>query len=193
MTVKPARFPTQRLAVAEPKLTDKQEALLKTEAQVLQQAKITESDRALWQGPFQPPVAAPISTVFGTIRYFNGRYDGYHRGVDFRVGGGANVGAAQAGRVLLARYLSPFNPNGNVVYVDHGQGIVSAYLHLSRILVKEGQPVKAGQAVGLVGSSGRSTGPHLHWSVFIHGISVDGLQWVALSRSLAPPSAVSGL
>src|SRR6185436_13659701 len=100
---------------------------------------------------------------------------GFHRGVDLRAGLGAPVHAAQAGKVALARYFSSFNDNGNVVFLDHGQGVVSAYLHLSKLLVKEGQAVSAGQAVGLVGSTGRSTGPHLHWSIFINGVAVDGL------------------
>lgn len=182
--IKPVRFPVQRLSVRETKLTPQQEALLKQELAQIQQAKATVSEDRLWQGPFRPPVRAFVSTLFGVRRFFNGRPAGFHGGIDFLVGSGTPVQAAQAGKVILAKYFSSFNANGNTVFIDHGQGIVSAYLHLSRILVQQGQAVKAGQGVGLVGQSGRSTGPHLHWSLYINGIGIDGLAWISMSHRL---------
>lgn len=182
--IKPVHFPVQHLSIRETKLTPQQEAILKQEMAQIQQAKATVSEDRLWQGPFRPPVRASVSTIFGVRRFFNGRPEGFHGGIDFLVGSGTPVQAAQSGKVILAKYFSPFNANGNTVFIDHGQGIVSAYLHLSRILVQQDQAVKAGQAVGQVGQSGRSTGPHLHWSLYINGIGIDGLAWITVSHRL---------
>ena len=86
--------------------------------------------------------------------------------------------ASNAGNVILARYLSPYNDDGNIIIINHGQGIITCYLHLSEINIKEGEDVLKGQIIGKVGSTGASTGPHLHWSVYVLGSSTDGLKWV---------------
>lgn len=133
-----------------------------------------------WNGPFLQPNQGPITGVYGIRRYYNGVFaqDYYHRGVDYAGAHGSPVIAPAAGRVVLVGWEKDgFRVNGNIVGLDHGQGVTSAYLHLSRITVKEGDFVKAGQVIGAVGSTGASTGPHLHWGLYVHGLSVDPAPW----------------
>ncbi|HEY9837552.1 MAG TPA: M23 family metallopeptidase, partial [Vampirovibrionales bacterium] len=104
--------------------------------------------------------------------------DYYHRGVDYAGPQGSPVVAPAAGRIaLVGRESEGFEIHGNVVGIDHGQGLTSLYLHLSRIDVKEGDMVQAGQVIGAVGSTGASTGPHLHWGLYVHGQSIDPVPW----------------
>jgi murein DD-endopeptidase MepM/ murein hydrolase activator NlpD len=123
-----------------------------------------------WQGSFAPPVNAEISDVFGVERVFNGTVQSTHQGLDFRVPSGTSVAAVNSGRVILAR---PLFFEGNCVVIDHGQGLLTLYLHLSKFLVKEGDDVKKGQPIGLSGGTGRATGPHLHLAVRWQGVYLD--------------------
>jgi murein DD-endopeptidase MepM/ murein hydrolase activator NlpD len=123
-----------------------------------------------WAGAFLPPVNAPISDVFGTARVFNGNVQGVHQGLDFGVPAGTPVAALNAGTVLLAQMLFF---EGNCVVVDHGQGLLTIYMHLSKIEVKEGEHVKRGQQIALSGGTGRATGPHLHVAVRWQGVYLD--------------------
>ena len=116
----------------------------------------------LWAGDFRPPVTASISDVFGTGRTFNGKVQSRHQGLDYAVPSGTPVAALNRGTVLLAR---PLYFEGNCVVIDHGQGLLSLYMHLSRFKVKEGEQVSRGQELGLSGGTGRATGPHLHIAV----------------------------
>jgi hypothetical protein len=120
-----------------------------------------------------------ISSPFGVRRYINGRYTGFHKGVDFAAPEGTPVYAVLSGKVVLARNLTL---PGNTIVIDHGWGLMTLYAHLSKIEVKEGQFVKQGMEIGKVGSTGRSTGPHLHFGVYIHDIAVEPLDF--LSREL---------
>ena len=120
-----------------------------------------------WSGNFLPPVNASVSDVFGTRRTFNGKVQSTHQGLDFAVPQGTPVAALNAGTVLLAR---PMFFEGNCVVLDHGQGLLTLYLHLSEIQVKEGEHVSGGQEIGLSGSTGRATGPHLHIAVRWQGV-----------------------
>jgi murein DD-endopeptidase MepM/ murein hydrolase activator NlpD len=115
-----------------------------------------------WAGPFLPPVEAPTSDVFGTRRVFNGVTKSVHQGLDYRVPTATPVSAVNAGKIILAR---PLYFEGNCVVIDHGQGLLTLYLHLSEFKVKEGDTVKRGQLIGLSGATGRATGPHLHIAV----------------------------
>ncbi len=115
-----------------------------------------------WSGGFTAPATAAISDVFGSERVFNGKTSSPHLGLDFRVPSGTPVAAMNDGTVLLAR---PLFFEGNFVVIDHGQGLLTLYLHLSEFKVKEGDQVKRGQIVGLSGGTGRATGPHLHVAV----------------------------
>ncbi len=111
-----------------------------------------------------------ISTPFGARRIINGKKRSVHWGTDFRAPKGAPVFASLSGKVVLARRLYF---TGNTVIIDHGLGIHTLYAHLSKILVREGQFVKAGQVIGKVGSTGRSTGPHLHFGFYVEGVKAD--------------------
>jgi len=127
----------------------------------------TVSAEREWKGSFTPPVNAEISDVFGVERVFNGSVQSTHQGLDFRVPSGTSVAAVNSGRVLLAR---PLFFEGNCVVIDHGQGLLTLYLHLSKFSVKEGDDVSKGQPVGLSGGTGRATGPHLHLAVRWQGV-----------------------
>jgi murein DD-endopeptidase MepM/ murein hydrolase activator NlpD len=123
-----------------------------------------------WSGQFAAPAEADISDVFGIQRVFNGKALSTHYGLDYRVHTGTPVTAMNSGTVLLARFLYY---EGNFVVIDHGQGLLTLYLHLSELKVKEGDPVKRGQIVGLSGGTGRATGPHLDVRVRWQGIYLD--------------------
>jgi murein DD-endopeptidase MepM/ murein hydrolase activator NlpD len=123
-----------------------------------------------WSGPFATPADAAISDVFGSQRIFNGKTSSPHLGLDFRVPSGTPVEAMNDGTVLLAQLLYF---EGNFVVLDHGQGLLTLYLHLSEFKVKEGDPVKRGQIIGLSGGTGRATGPHLHVAVRWQGTYLD--------------------
>jgi len=112
-------------------------------------------------------VNATISDVFGTRRTFNGKVQSMHQGLDYAVPSGTPVLALNTGTVLLAR---PLYFEGNCVVLDHGQGLLTLYLHLSEFKVKEGDRVEGGQELGLSGGTGRATGPHLHIAVRWQGI-----------------------
>ncbi len=118
-----------------------------------------------------------ISSPFGVRRFVNRKPAGFHKGVDFATPYGEKVFAVLSGRVVLARKLSL---TGNTVVIDHGWGLMTLYAHLSRIEVKEGEFVKQGGVIGRVGSSGRSTGPHLHFGVYLNDIAVDPLNFLKM-------------
>jgi murein DD-endopeptidase MepM/ murein hydrolase activator NlpD len=133
-----------------------------------------------WKGPFLRPNAGEITTIYGVRRYYNGEFDEdyYHRGVDYGGAMGSPVVAPAAGRVaLVGRESQGFEIHGNVIGLDHGQGVASILMHLNRIDVKEGDFVQPGQVIGTVGSSGASTGPHLHWGLYVQGKAVDPVPW----------------
>jgi murein DD-endopeptidase MepM/ murein hydrolase activator NlpD len=123
-----------------------------------------------WEGRFVPPVSASISDVFGTARVFNGETQSMHQGIDYAVPSGTPVVALNRGTALLAR---PLFFEGNCVVLDHGQGLLSLYMHLSKLEVKEGDQVAKGQEIALSGGTGRATGPHLHIAVRWQGIYVN--------------------
>ena len=131
-------------------------------------AKVT-ADRQ-WSGDFHAPAEARISDVFGTQRKFNGTVLSTHQGLDFAVPTGTPVSALNAGTVILAQ---PLYFEGNCVVIDHGQGLLTLYLHLSEFKVKEGDRVERGQLIGLSGGTGRATGPHLHLAVRWQGVYLD--------------------
>jgi murein DD-endopeptidase MepM/ murein hydrolase activator NlpD len=136
---------------------------------VAEQAHVTPR---LWREPFVVPRAARVTSGFGHGREFNGSITSRHMGTDFAGATGAPVVAANRG---VVRIVDAFYYGGNVVYVDHGAGLTSAYLHLSEQLVAAGDTVERGQAIGRVGATGRVTGPHLHLIVRYGSVTVDPL------------------
>lgn len=138
----------------------------------------------LWGDSVTHPRDTRITSGFGHGREFNGQVTSRHMGTDFAGDVGAPVRAAARGVVAL---VDTFHLGGNVVYVDHGAGLVTAYLHLSEQLVAEGDTVQAGQVIGRVGATGRVTGPHLHWIVRYGSVTVDPVSLLDLgSPSPAP-------
>ncbi len=176
--IKSAKFGKQNISFYKPKLSIKAEEKIAQEDNLVEIAKNSYSSERLWDKPFILPVPHRVSDVYGTKRYLNRKYNGYHSGVDFASPYGYPIKAINNAKVSLAQYFSKYNSNGNIVYLDHGLGVGSVYLHLSKINVKEGQMVKRGETIGFIGSSGRSTGPHLHWGVYLFGKNTDGLAWV---------------
>ncbi len=138
------------------------------------------SPEKYWQGTLLRPTSGDLTTGYGVRRYYNGVFaeDYFHRGLDYGADTGEPVIAPAAGRIaLIGRANQRFNVHGNTVGIDHGQGLLSIMIHLSRIEVQEGDFVQAGQVVGRVGSTGAATGPHLHWGLFVHGLSIDPVPW----------------
>ncbi len=128
-----------------------------------------------WQQPFLWPVVGRLSGMFGSQRiYKNGEAGSYHSGTDIARPTGTTVMAPADGVVILAAD-HPFTLEGNLLMIDHGMGLNSAFLHLSRIDVRVGETVKRGQPIGAVGMSGRATGPHLHWSLKWRDARIDPL------------------
>ena len=131
----------------------------------------------MWTSSFRRPRALVVTSEFGTGRLFNGHMTSRHLGVDFRGATGQPVNAANRGVVAL---VDNFFLAGNVVYIDHGAGVVTGYFHLSKTLVAVGDTVERGEQIGLVGATGRVTGPHLHWTARYGTITVNPLDLVSL-------------
>jgi len=136
--------------------------------------------------PFLRPRAARVTSQFGTGRVFNGRVSSSHLGVDYRGATGDAIYAANRGVVAL---VAEFFLAGNVVYIDHGNGIVTGYFHMSQPQVAAGDTVERGQQIGLVGATGRVTGPHLHWSARFGALTIDPADLLSLSAPFvtSPP------
>jgi murein DD-endopeptidase MepM/ murein hydrolase activator NlpD len=142
----------------------------------------TRSPERLWQGDWTLPARGRLSTPFGVRRIRNGRGVGRHRGLDIAAPTGTPVLAPAAGRVVLAKPNRQFKKYGNTVVLDHGQGLTSMYIHMSAITAKVGDVLQPGDQLGKIGSTGVSTGPHLHWSVYVQGRSIEPWFFCRLSK-----------
>jgi murein DD-endopeptidase MepM/ murein hydrolase activator NlpD len=169
-----ANYPKIRVPLAvEKKYTEpspEQQTQIADSVKVKQEYLSRISPDREWDGDFAAPVNAPTSDVYGSQRIFNGVAQREHQGLDYRVPTGTPVAAMNDGTVLLARFLYF---EGNCVVIDHGQGLLTLYFHLSELKVKEGDSVKRGQEIGLSGGTGRATGPHLHVAVRWQGTYLD--------------------
>ncbi|MEO0418482.1 MAG: M23 family metallopeptidase [Pseudomonadota bacterium] len=145
----------------------------KPEWEAIVAARAKETDAQGWRQDFIWPVKGRISGLFGRQRIYQGEPGSYHSGIDIAPGHGVPFVAPADGVVVLAR--TGFSLEGGLIIIDHGGGLNSAFLHSSKILVKEGQAVKQGERIGHVGSTGRSTGPHLHWSLKWNDARLDPL------------------
>ena len=134
----------------------------------------------LWTLPFLRPRQARVTSRFGSGRVFNGRVSSSHLGIDYRGAKGDPIYAANRGVVAL---VDTFFLAGNVVYIDHGDGIVTGYFHMSQPEVAIGDTVERGQEIGRVGATGRVTGPHLHWSARFGALTIDPADLL----SIGPP------
>ena len=160
----PAHYRTAALSVA-PRFVEPAPAEVKqieADIQIKNRVLSQSAPRPLWSGDFRVPVRSAPTDSFGTRRTFNGKLASVHKGMDFRAPMGTPVHASNSGIVVLARGLYF---EGNCVVIDHGLGLYTIAMHLSRIDVHEGEHVARGQLLGLSGATGRVTGPHLHWAV----------------------------
>ena len=174
-----AKYPLVQLSVSrqftEP--SPEQQAQIKEDQQIKQKVFHETSPDREWSGRFSAPVSAPVSDVFGTRRVFNGATKSVHQGLDYRVPPQTPVAAVNAGTVILAQ---PLYFEGNCVVLDHGQGLLTLYLHLAELKVKDGEHIERGQLIGLSGATGRATGPHLHIAVRWQGTYLNPAVLLAL-------------
>ncbi|MBG8562297.1 MULTISPECIES: M23 family metallopeptidase [Pseudomonas] len=172
-TVASKKYPEQRITLKNQRQVNPNPADLKRiDAELAEQIKAYRS--------FSPnlpsnllldkPVNGPLSSKFGVRRFFNGEERNPHAGLDFAVPAGTPIKTPANGKVIL---IGNYFFNGNTVFVDHGQGFISMFCHMSKIDVKPGQQLSRGAIVGRVGSTGRATGPHMHWNVSLNDARVD--------------------
>lgn len=165
-------YPEQRLTIKDKRKVEPNRDDL---ARIEREQKVTEVIKRQFS-PSAPatdfvlPAKGRLSSRFGLRRFFNGLPRNPHAGLDVAVGSGAPVTAPADG---IVANVDHYFFNGNTVFIDHGQGLITAYMHLSRTAVHAGQSVKKGQTIGAVGATGRVTGPHLHWAVILNNTPVD--------------------
>jgi murein DD-endopeptidase MepM/ murein hydrolase activator NlpD len=174
LAVTPRAFRTRRLTVDEAFVTPPPSALARIErdAKLLADTWRASADVRAWTRGFVRPVPQDANSAFGTRSVFNGKPRNPHGGADFLSPAGTPVAAPNAGRIAVAENLYY---SGNTVIIDHGLGVFSMLAHLSKIEVAPGAHVDAGDRIGLVGATGRVTGPHLHWAVRVNDARVDPL------------------
>jgi murein DD-endopeptidase MepM/ murein hydrolase activator NlpD len=180
LTIRKTIFPTQNVVLA-PQI----EALHSTpeERQTLIAFRDSVSDVKYWDDPLVAPLSGCVISPFGVKRLHNGKPTGeIHAGIDQRGAAGTPIRAVAAGVVKI---VQPFNVLGGTVAIDHGQGLETMYLHMSKLNVAVGNHVNKGDVIGYVGSTGRANGPHLHWVVYVNGVPQNPQQWVTLKSCAA--------
>lgn len=173
--VRPKNYPTQHLKLQNPRMVtpDPDDLARWTREKAVQDFAKSTFTPAISLPPalrLRKPVDKPHTNTFGLRRFFNGEARQPHKGMDIAAPSGTPVYSPAGGRVIL---VGDYFFNGQTVFVDHGQGLMSMVCHLSRIDVKEGDTVSPGTPLGAVGATGRATGPHLHWTVLLNGTAVD--------------------
>ncbi len=179
LTVAGKEFKTQYLTVTPSQQAVRTDDRLAQDIKKLTAARSATFPSPLWQEDFLMPVQGRITTEFGLTRYVNNANPSRHSGLD--IGGvpaGTPVKATNSGRVTLS---GPLHSPGNTVIIDHGLNLFSCYYHLEKILVSEGNMVERGQVIGTVGSTGFSTGPHLHWTMSIGTTAIN--PWLILENN----------
>jgi len=171
--IKPKRYPEQRVQLKNQRMvnpTADDEARIAKEMTLTAPAWQARPEQLTPSLSFRQPTPGSLTASFGMRRIFNGEPRSPHQGLDIRAPQGQAVHAPAAGVVVLT---GDFFFAGNAVFLAHGEGVVSLLCHLSKISVKEGQVLKAGERVGEVGATGRASGPHLHWSLSLNNARVD--------------------
>ncbi len=141
-------------------------------------ARARETGSIGWRQDFQWPVTGRISGRFGSQRVYRGEPGSYHSGLDIATGTSGTPFVSPADGTVVLATSEPFSLEGHLLIIDHGMGLNSAFLHMSRIAVSEGDAVRKGQYIGNIGASGRATGPHLHWSLKWRDARLDPLLFV---------------
>ena len=179
--VEQKKFPEEKLKVDSRKVTlrAKDQARVAKEQVVLNKIYASSESAPLFKTSFMSPLKSYITSIYGIKRTYNRVKKSQHLGTDFRAGIGEKIPAANRGKVVLSADLFF---TGWTVIIDHGLDIFTVYGHLSKTLVESGQIVQKGDLIGLSGSTGRSSGPHLHWGVKIHGQYIDGIDLVEQTK-----------
>jgi hypothetical protein len=183
MPVARGDYPREQIAVAPVFVRPDSAAAARIRAELARSREVSrraQETPRLWRGPFRLPRQSRITSRFGSARIYNGEVKNRHLGTDFAGATGAPVRAAARGVVEL---IGNFYLAGRAIYINHGGGLVTAYFHLSRAYVAEGDTVAAGQRIGAVGKSGRVTGPHLHWVARYGAVSADPMSLLRLVKS----------
>ena len=170
-------FETQHLTVTSEQQEKRTDVLWDEDRKHTTRARSITAGEPLWEGEFLMPLEGRLTTAFGVIRYINGVESERHSGLDIAAPRGTPVKAANSGKVNLSMSL---NVTGNTVIIDHGFNLFSAYCHMDHLLVQEGDMIQKGDIVGEVGSTGFSTGPHLHWTISIGPVFVN--PWLFLEK-----------
>ncbi|MDK1119531.1 MAG: M23 family metallopeptidase, partial [Anaerolineae bacterium] len=161
-------------------------AVTEPEDQLILSTVQEATSEKLWVGKYSTPASLYAETTYFTSRFGNRRqyfgiesdltYEGFHTGLDFGGGTGLPITAPAAGKIVLT--APDLVVHGNATIIDHGWGVYSGFWHQSEIQVQVGDMVSAGQVIGLVGTTGRSTGAHMHWELWVNGVQVDPLDWL---------------
>ncbi len=182
ITVQDAYYPQENIAIA-PKISTlkpspgEQESVGKFKEEL-------SADR-YWKEPFETPVPGCVTSPFGSTRLHNGKLTGdFHAGVDQRGAMGTPIHPITSG---IVRIVQKWNLRGGTVAIDHGEGVQSIYLHMSRFKAEVGDKVTPDDVIGYIGSTGRSTGPHVHWTMYVNRVAVNPAQWMKLD-ACAPGS-----
>ncbi len=181
--VKPKQYPEQHLVLKDKskvELSPEDQARAQREMAELQELKRHWRDAEDTDLAFMMPVKGRLASRFGLRRFFNGEPRLPHAGLDVAVPAGTPIKASAHGIVLA---VGEYFFNGKTVFIDHGNGLITMYCHLSQIDVQAGEVIRKGQVLGLSGMTGRATGPHLHWSVILNGAMVDPQLFVRAKRT----------
>lgn len=169
--VKPYKFLTKKITLPEEKVILSPEDMKRAEKEAgLLKGILSQSTTRVWDGRFITPTDTEVSEVFGVKRIMNGKRTSVHGGMDYKGETGTPIKAVNSGMVVLRDELFF---GGNTLVIDHGMGLFSVYMHLSEFHVSANETVSKGQEIGLVGMSGRATGPHLHFGVKLQGVNVN--------------------
>lgn len=177
VTIQSGKFPTQNISVS--KATKGLEPL-PGEMEAIGTLKNTLTPTRFWEEPFVSPTPDCMNSPFGVRRLHNGKDTGnYHKGIDQRSPHGRPIKAIASGKVQISKM---YRLHGGTIGLDHGQGITSIYIHMSKLAKEAGDSVSKGETIGYVGSTGFATGPHLHWGLYVNGLPVNPVQWVPQTK-----------
>ena len=174
VTVKKKYFEKRSFTLKPKKMALLSPEILEEDWVKIEKHLIRERKKPLWKERFIIPTKGIVTMPFGAIQYINGKESNQHNGVDFNNKPWTKIRSANAGQVVLAEELKA---HGNTVIIDHGNGVLTMYLHLARINVVKNEIVWKGKVIGYMGSTGVATGTHLHWGMSVHNVRVDPMEW----------------
>ena len=189
LLVQSKQYPEQHITISdEDMVTPPEETLerIRKESALMKEAYALRTEPESDLFPILTPVSGPVSGVFGSRRFFNGKPRNPHSGIDYAANQGTPIHAPAPGTIAL---IGDFYFNGNTVVINHGGGFVSVMCHLHEVSVKKDQKIGRGEQIGTVGSTGRSTGPHLHWTISLQGTKVDPAVFMDITNRVVDDEA----